>query len=275
MCGRLPRVSIPRCARVLAVACLLLANTTGCGGGQVQITQAPPVDPDGDGVAGNADQCPDTPEDRDNFEDDDGCPDADNDADGMLDIHDRCPQEAEDPDGFVDEDGCPDVDNDRDGIPDVNDRCPCQAETYNDLEDEDGCADGSMVLLIDNRITIRDQVFFRVNRAYIPAEAEALLDALVDVMRAHPEVHHVVVQGHAAPGEHRPQQLALARAEAVHARLISLGVEPARLGFAAFSDDQPIHPTEQDRNRRVEFHVDAADEPPPNIRQTDPKFDCP
>ncbi len=66
-------------------------------------------DPDGDGVYDDADQCPDKAEDRDGFQDDDGCPDADNDGDGILDDADLCPLDAEDIDGFQDDDGCPDI----------------------------------------------------------------------------------------------------------------------------------------------------------------------
>lgn len=48
-------------------------------------------DQDHDGVADDVDQCPEIPEDRDGFEDDDGCPEIDNDDDGVLDKEDRCP----------------------------------------------------------------------------------------------------------------------------------------------------------------------------------------
>jgi len=37
---------------------------------------------------------------------------------------DKCSGDAEDRDGFQDADGCPDPDNDGDGILDENDRCP-------------------------------------------------------------------------------------------------------------------------------------------------------
>lgn len=81
-------------------------------------------DSDGDGLSDVDDRCPDAAEDRDGFEDDDGCPEPDNDGDGILDLNDRCPNNAEDRDGFEDEDGCPDPDNDKDGLLDTQDRCP-------------------------------------------------------------------------------------------------------------------------------------------------------
>jgi len=49
---------------------------------------------------------------------------GDVDGDGLADALDRCPTEAEDRDGFQDEDGCPEPDNDRDGVADAADPCP-------------------------------------------------------------------------------------------------------------------------------------------------------
>ena len=74
---------------------------------------AEPVDSDGDGILDTADACPKAPEDRDGFEDSDGCPDDDNDGDRFNDFVDKCPNEPEDMDGFEDSDGCPDLDNDK------------------------------------------------------------------------------------------------------------------------------------------------------------------
>ncbi len=96
-------------------------------------------DSDGDGILDDVDRCVHQPEDRDNFQDDDGCPDLDNDGDGIPDTRDKCPNEAEDRDNFQDDDGCPDLDNDGDGIPDAKDKCPNQPELRNGFEDEDGC----------------------------------------------------------------------------------------------------------------------------------------
>jgi len=98
-------------------------------------------DPDGDGIEGAADQCPTEPEDKDGYEDTDGCPDNDNDLDNIPDKLDKCPDQAEDMDGFEDTDGCPELDNDKDGIPDTGDRCPNEPETKNGYKDDDGCPD--------------------------------------------------------------------------------------------------------------------------------------
>ena len=131
-------------------------------------------DRDDDGLLDEEDGCPDKPEDKDGFEDRDGCPDPDNDKDGILDVDDKCPLEPEsangvedtdgcpegdrdgdglldpvdecpdkpeDKDGFEDKDGCPDPDNDKDGVLDAADKCPLKAEDKDTFEDEDGCPD--------------------------------------------------------------------------------------------------------------------------------------
>ncbi len=48
-------------------------------------------DPDADGIVGDKDKCPSVPEDKDGFEDDDGCPEIDNDQDCVFDEQDKCP----------------------------------------------------------------------------------------------------------------------------------------------------------------------------------------
>jgi hypothetical protein len=84
-------------------------------------------DADQDGIEDVKDECAELAEDRDGFQDSDGCPDFDNDDDGVGDDTDKCAGEKEDADGFEDEDGCLDPDDDHDGIADVKDACPREA----------------------------------------------------------------------------------------------------------------------------------------------------
>ncbi len=65
----------------------------------------------------------------------------DQDGDGIPDSKDQCVHLAEDKDGFQDEDGCPDDDNDGDLILDEDDRCPMEPAEMGRDEDEDGCTD--------------------------------------------------------------------------------------------------------------------------------------
>jgi hypothetical protein len=99
----------------------------------------PDPDNDVDGVRDVDDRCPNDPGPAP-F----GCPMAsggDRDKDGIADASDKCPDDPEDKDGFQDGDGCPDPDNDKDGILDKDDKCPNQPETFNGFQDDDGCPD--------------------------------------------------------------------------------------------------------------------------------------
>jgi len=121
----------------------------GYGGGQPRafigfIFEPSIGDRDGDGYKDDVDQCPDDPEDFDDFEDADGCPDPDNDKDGIPDVDDKCPNDPETKNGYQDQDGCPDsttFDRDGDGIPDDVDKCPDDPEDKDNFEDQDGCPD--------------------------------------------------------------------------------------------------------------------------------------
>lgn len=97
-------------------------------------------DRDGDGLKDDVDKCPDDPEDFDDFQDDDGCPDPDNDKDGIPDRSDKCPNEP----APGTKDGCPVrelLDRDGDKIPDNVDKCPDDPEDFDSFEDKDGCPD--------------------------------------------------------------------------------------------------------------------------------------
>ncbi|HVI93592.1 MAG TPA: thrombospondin type 3 repeat-containing protein [Anaeromyxobacter sp.] len=80
-------------------------------------------DSDGDGIPDDIDRCPFDPEDKDGFQDEDGCPDPDNDGDGIVDKADACPNEPGPPENH----GCPIKDTDGDGVPDDKDLCPTVA----------------------------------------------------------------------------------------------------------------------------------------------------
>lgn len=101
----------------------------------------PDFDNDDDGVPDDTDRCPAEKEDSDEFEDDDGCLDPDNDHDGVLDPVDACPKEAGAPSSDPKQNGCPERDRDVDGLPDSKDKCPTRAEDRDSFQDEDGCPD--------------------------------------------------------------------------------------------------------------------------------------
>ncbi|MCL4226443.1 MAG: OmpA family protein [Myxococcales bacterium] len=147
----------------------------------------PDLDNDGDGVLDVDDKCPDEPEDRDAFQDEDGCPERDNDGDGIPDVADRCPNDAEDIDGFEDDDGCPDEDNDGDGFPDSVDKCPNDPETVNGVDDDDGCPDVRTTtgpVEASDRIDLRgNRIEFAAGTANLTPASRLILDQVAQLMR--------------------------------------------------------------------------------------------
>lgn len=153
-------------------------------------------DSDHDGVPNDVDKCPDEPEDKDGFQDDDGCPDYDNDGDGITDVKDKCPNLAEDKDGFEDQDGCPDVDNDHDGILDRFDHCPNDPETINGVDDEDGCPDQGppgLVKLDKDVIKLGEPV--EIAGAKVAQPSFNVMGQLGATLRAHTELIKIRVKG--------------------------------------------------------------------------------
>lgn len=248
-----------------------------------------PGDSDGDGVVDADDRCPRVPEDRDGFADDDGCPDPDNDGDGITDADDKCRDQAEDKDGFEDDDGCPDPDNDGDGVADASDKCPADPEDKDGTEDEDGCPDPdndgdgfvdaadkcpdergiapdgcpkkyNLVVVTENKIELKQTVFFLTNRATIKPASFALLNEVAQALRDNPKIT-VEIQGYTdSQGNDRVNlRLSQKRADAVRVYLIKKQIGSNRLVAKGFGEKSPIADNRtavgRGQNRRVEFVI--------------------
>ena len=207
------------------------------------------------------DLCPNEPEDKDGFQDDDGCPDLDNDGDGIPDVQDKCPLMPEDHDGFEDQDGCPDLDNDKDGIPDLKDLCPNQAETRNGFQDDDGCPD-QLAELFKNQIKIYQKIYFEVARSDVSPRSYPLLAYVAGILKAHPEILHVRIEGHTdRKGKYFYNKwLSKWRAKAVFRHLVNThGIDKKRLSYEGFGYKRPLvsgeDPDALAKNRRVEFVI--------------------
>ncbi len=203
----------------------------------------PDPDDDFDGVADGADRCPTATEDKDGFQDDDGCPEADNDTDGIADALDRCPLEPEDKDGFQDADGCPDPDNDGDGVLDPSDACLDQLETKNGFEDTDGCPDElpANAKLLEG---VLPKVAFKVFATNFALGTTKQLDAVVIALLQHPEIRleiHVHTDDELVTrGLYADnQELSQARADAIVAYLVAKGVATERLIAKGFGEARP------------------------------------
>ncbi|MCP4868043.1 MAG: OmpA family protein [Proteobacteria bacterium] len=226
-------------------------------------------DADGDEVPTVDDECPYAIEDRDGFEDLDGCPEPDNDQDGVLDAQDQCPMDAEDIDGFKDADGCPEFDNDEDGVPDDSDYCPQAAETMNGFEDDDGCPDfkPEHVDVLADRIAFKKPLVFLDKMPVLLGLSHPALREVAMLLKAEPEIR-IAIGGHTDNrGEvDALQKLSEGRAKSVFDFLVQQGVEEERMQHAGYGDAQPIstNRTASGRklNQRVEILIVTAEPTP-------------
>ena len=184
-------------------------------------------------------------------------PPSDVDQDKILDKVDQCREVPEDYDQFEDTDGCPDPDNDRDTILDVNDKCANEPETVNGYLDQDGCPDDVIVELTGiqfelNSAKIDTQSTALLDRAY---------EILSTYPKLRVEISgHTSSEGNYDAN----LELSLRRAEAVKTYLVHRGIPDDRLQTVGHGSDKPIadNATEKGRelNRRIEFRILKADE---------------
>ncbi len=180
-------------------------------------------------------------------------PPPDSDGDGILDRDDRCPKEA----GPKANRGCPDQDRDGDGVVDRLDQCPDLAGP----KDNRGCPVKGAAKLEGDRITLEETVYFDTAEATIQARSNPLLDSVASIMKAHPEIGRVRVEGHTDSRGSRSFNVNLSkrRAEAVVRALVQRGVGADRLESAGFGPDRPVADNGTDegraKNRRVDLNV--------------------
>ena len=250
------------------------------------------VDRDGDGVLDGVDACPDVPGEPNSDPSKNGCPlVADRDLDSIPDAQDACPDvpgvASTDPakhgcpppgdrdhDGVLDrDDDCPDVagvasplagrngcppDNDGDGILDAQDACP----TLTGVPDPDPLKNGCPLARIEkDQIVITQRIEFEFGSATLLESSFKVLVAVMNVMREHPELGIVLVEGHTdnIGGAAYNKDLSERRAKSVRKWLIDHGVEEIRLLDGGFGLERPLDTNDsaegRQRNRRVEFHI--------------------
>jgi len=180
---------------------------------------------------------------------------GDRDGDGVRDAADRCLAEPEDKDDFEDQDGCPDADNDRDGLVDTADRCPFIAESSNGWQDDDGCPD-QVITELTGIGFVADSA--RIDSAS-SALLERAFQILRDNPKLQVEISgHTSSEGNPAMNF----DLSLHRAQAVKDHLVKRGIAESRILTVGHGSDVPIadNTTAEGRrkNRRIEFRIVGA-----------------
>src|SRR5262249_12784957 len=118
-----------------------------------------------------------------------------------------------------------------------------------------------IVSLHEDRIEILEKVYFEPGKTLIHPRSTRLLNQIGTVLKAHPEILRVQVQGHTDSSGKVALNLALsqARAEAVVGALIRGGVASQRLMARGFGPSKPVATNAtrrgREKNRRVEFRV--------------------
>ncbi len=187
----------------------------------------------------------------------------DTDGDGISDADDRCTLRPEDVDQFEDKDGCPDIDDDRDEQLDIADKCRLEPETWNGFQDDDGCPDDvpGEVLAIAGIIP---GLSFAPGSAVLGKASHRALDKMAKVLRAHPSVRGRLI-GHTDDRGTPEERLDLSqqRADSVKFYLVARGVEESRLGAVGMGNDAPLVTDDSSRararNNRVEFQIRRRD----------------
>ena len=174
---------------------------------------------------------------------------------------------VEEPRDECPEAGCPDPNSDRDHdhIIDSNDKCPDEPETVNGEDDEDGCPDQGVIELENDRIVLDARVLFDPGFARVKHAAWRSLEAIVKLMKKHPEWVKIRVEGHAdARGPAKlNQELSKRRAKNAMKFLVGLGVPQEKIESVGYGSARPRVSGDSEeanqRNRRVEFVVLTAE----------------
>jgi outer membrane protein OmpA-like peptidoglycan-associated protein len=216
-----------------------------------------PSDRDGDGVLDKDDACPDEPGARSNDPKKNGCL-PDKDGDGVPDKNDACIDVPGVKTADPKTNGCP-GDADGDTIKDDKDACPNEKGAADKDPKKNGCP--KEVRVTDTEVLLLKQVQFDTSKATIKKVSDKLLDEVAGVLKEHPEITQLEVQGHTDDrgGKEMNDKLSQDRANAVMIAMIKRGIEASRLTAKGYGQNVPIGDNKTDKgrqeNRRVQFVI--------------------
>lgn len=115
--------------------------------------------------------------------------------------------------------------------------------------------------VVQDQIVIREPIQFEFAKDTILPVSLPTLAEVAKILAGHPEIGHVVIEGHASEeGSHRYNyDLANLRSNAIFRELVGRGVYSARLSCRSMGEVAPVtpdtDPASLERNRRVNFHI--------------------
>jgi outer membrane protein OmpA-like peptidoglycan-associated protein len=117
------------------------------------------------------------------------------------------------------------------------------------------------VIVTGKELKLKKQVHFQHDSAEVLPDSMAILEEIADVLKTHPEIKSVEVQGHTDNQGSAPYNLKLSgdRAQAVVDALVKLGVDPLRVIAKGYGDTKPLLPNTTEankaKNRRVQLMI--------------------
>ena len=122
------------------------------------------------------------------------------------------------------------------------------------------------VVVEDDRIVINEKIQFDFNKATIKPESDSLMQEIIKVIKEHPHIKKIAIEGHTSSEGSDKYNLKLSdkRAKAVMDYLVTKGELPKDMFTAkGFGEGKPIadESTEEgkEKNRRVEFNITEQD----------------
>lgn len=118
-----------------------------------------------------------------------------------------------------------------------------------------------LAYVVQDQIVIRDPIQFEFGTDRILPISQPTLEAIAGVLESHPEILHVVIEGHASEeGSYTYNYtLSLSRALSIFKALVDEGVHPARISCRAMGEVVPLSTATDEAslaaNRRVVFHI--------------------
>lgn len=117
------------------------------------------------------------------------------------------------------------------------------------------------VEVTQDQIVIREKIQFETNKADIKPESGSLLEEITQVIKQHPQIKRLSIEGHtdSTGADAHNQRLSEQRAASVRDYLLQHGIEPDRLSSRGWGEGRPIGDNTtavgREENRRVEFVI--------------------